>query len=107
MPNTGIVFSDNPKGGTITESENKNILDPTSNNSIDFFFNRSNDNCFCFAAAISLPDIVEARNDEVLVDEHVIYRQTAKFFSSCNSKLCLKGLGDLQVLQQKQSGHLR
>lgn len=58
-----------------------------------------------FAPVIPLPDKIEVKTGEE--DENVLYSHRAKLFRFRNSEWRERGLGDVKILQHKQTGQLR
>lgn len=58
-----------------------------------------------FAPVIPLPDKVEVKTGEE--DENVLYSHRAKLYRFRSSEWRERGLGDVKILQHKQSGQLR
>lgn len=58
-----------------------------------------------FAPVIPLPDKVDVKTGEE--DENVLYSHRAKLFRFRSSEWRERGLGDVKILQHKQTGQLR
>ncbi|XP_031625678.1 E3 SUMO-protein ligase RanBP2-like [Contarinia nasturtii] len=63
------------------------------------------ENTAYFAPVIPLPDKVEVKTGEE--DENILYSHRAKLFRFRNSEWRERGLGDIKILQHKQTGQLR